>query len=144
MTYLSVTKDEENFEEVCRDCFENITKENLFTNGGTLKTEDAVFQADTIIVAMDDGLIVGYSALRASVHELYIIQIAVKNSHKRMGIGRELLNHVKKIAFSLSVEVTADIREYNQASQALFESNGFIRDEEISSADVFFYRHNKQ
>ena len=139
MTYLTVTKEQDNFRDVFKYCADNVIPENLKENGGTLMFKRVVFQSDTVIIACDNEDIVAFNALRTRPEGLYINQIAVKNSHKRQGIGTELVELAKDYAKAKEMSVYCHVREYNVASQEMFKSCGFIKNDSLSTEDNFFY-----
>ena len=142
MKYVLVSKENPRFELYCHLCKENVVMENLIESNGTLLIPNAVFYSNVLIIALtDNGTVVGCIALNTKPGmEVYINQIAVKNECKRNGIGRELVAQTQEYANGR--DIICHIREFNTVSQSLFESCGFIKDEERSSEDNYFYRKN--
>ena len=50
----------------------------------------------------------------------------------------------QELASNLGVSVSAHVKEYNIASQKMFESSGFIKRDEYSSKDEFFYEYKQK
>jgi len=84
----------------------------------------------TYLVAYQDEKIVGYAGLSkvASSSSADIQTIAVSDSHRRAGIGRELMQMLIKHASKLlATEVYLEVREDKPAPQKLYEQLGFER-----------------
>lgn len=138
--YIMISPLDTNFREICYLCDTEIVVENLRQNGGTLNHSGIVNLSNYLIVCMKDNQPIGFNALLAGYGgNLYIGQIAVKNNYKRLGIGTELINRAKDLAEQLNLNVTADVRSYNDASCALFESCGFIKNDDRSTDSNYFY-----
>lgn len=70
--------------------------------------------------------ILGYAAMWLMVDEAHLTSIAVRETHRRRGIGELLLNSVIDLALQLNAQiVTLEVRESNFAAQALYEKYGF-------------------
>lgn len=140
MKYVNVYRENQNFEDYCSLCKTNVVNENLQENGGTLQIPNAVYYSDLLIIAMKDNRVVGFIALNTSSrYSVYINQIAIKNDHKRQGIGTALVTQT--VDYAKDKDITCDIRSYNIASQELFKSCGFIKDENCSSERYYFYKN---
>jgi ribosomal-protein-alanine N-acetyltransferase len=62
------------------------------------------------------------------VGETHIVTIAVRGSHRRMGIGERLLIAVLELAIDYDMEcVTLEVRKSNEGAQALYAKYGFDR-----------------
>lgn len=82
----------------------------------------------TYLVAFENDQIVGYAGLSkvASSDSSDIQTIAVASSHRRTGIGRELMNRLIAKASSLgAATLWLEVREDRPAPRALYESLGF-------------------
>ncbi len=81
----------------------------------------------TVRAAEVGGTLVGVSLLDRLLPEVgYVYYIAVKSTHRRHGFGRELLRDALARFRSDGAEVVyAAVRAENDASRALFESEGF-------------------
>lgn len=141
MKYILISMENRKFDSYCYLCRENIVVENLIENGGTLQVPSAVYYSNVIIMAFEEinNDVVGFAALNARPGtEVYVNQIAVKNVYKRKGIGRELVEQTMNYANGR--DIICHVRDYNTASQGLFESCGFIKDEDRSEENNYFYR----
>lgn len=72
--------------------------------------------------------IIGYAAMWLMVDEAHLTSIAVRETHRRRGIGETLLTSVIDMAVHLKAQiVTLEVRESNLAAQALYEKYGFTK-----------------
>lgn len=72
--------------------------------------------------------ILGYAAMWLMVDEAHLTSIAVKETHRRRGIGELLLNSIIDLAFELNAQiVTLEVRESNLAAQGLYQKYGFAK-----------------
>jgi len=70
--------------------------------------------------------IVGYAAMWLMVDEAHLTSIAVKQSHRRQGIGELLLISTTELAMRLKSQVvTLETRVSNQSAKALYQKYGF-------------------
>lgn len=73
-------------------------------------------------------LIVGFAGLWLMVDEAHIVTIAVRESHRRRGIGELLLIHCFERAIEYRQDaVTLECRASNEAAITLYEKYGFRR-----------------
>ena len=147
MMYILISQENKDFEKYCNICRDNVVIENLVSNGGTLQVPNAVFYSNVLIIAHQDVLlpnqIVGFIALNTrSESEIYINQIAVKNDHKKQGIGRGLVYEL--INYADNRDITCHVRVYNVASQALFKSCNFEKVEKMSNDSNYFFVHRSK
>lgn len=80
------------------------------------------------LAAVSGTELVGYAGLSASTGSTQadIQTIAVDPTHRRLGIGRVLLQHLIAAARARSVtEVLLEVRADNPGAQKLYELNGF-------------------
>ena len=83
--------------------------------------------AALFIIAEVDGCAVGYSGMTVVLDECDIINIAVLESHRRLGIGRKMVAKVLEICRSASVtNIYLEHRISNTPAAALYESFGFM------------------
>jgi [ribosomal protein S18]-alanine N-acetyltransferase len=72
--------------------------------------------------------IVGYAAMWFIVDEAHLTSIAVRQTHRRQGIGDLLLISIIDLATQLNARlVTLEVRVSNLAAQRLYERYGFTR-----------------
>lgn len=72
--------------------------------------------------------IVGFVGVWFTLDEAHVITIAVRESHRRRGIGELMLIAAIELALLNQREVvTLEVRASNQAAQALYEKYGFQR-----------------
>lgn len=76
------------------------------------------------MVALDEGVVVGYLAFEQIVDEGSIVEVAVHPDHRRQGIAQRLIESAIKNAEDLSV-VFLEVRESNAPAIALYEKIGF-------------------
>ena len=100
---------------------------------------DEIVPAQAIVVAKAEGVVVGFAAADVAVSEL--TQIFVAPSHKRRGIGQELLAWAQRLmpdGFSLHTLVE------NVTSRAFYEHHGLVagdrRISEVNGLETIDYR----
>ena len=70
--------------------------------------------------------VIGYAAIWLMVDEAHLTSIAVKETHRRHGIGELLLVYMIDLAMRLKAQVvTLETRVSNASAQALYEKYGF-------------------
>jgi ribosomal-protein-alanine N-acetyltransferase len=82
------------------------------------------------IVACDEGrqYITGFAGLWMLVDEAHITNIAVREKHRRKGIGEGLLIGVIELAIELGAQlITLEVRASNSEAQKLYAKYGFVR-----------------
>lgn len=79
--------------------------------------------------AVRDGRrIVGYASLWLMVDEAHLTSIAVRQIHRRQGIGELLLIGIMRLSLQMKARVvTLETRVSNMGAQALYEKYGFNR-----------------
>jgi ribosomal-protein-alanine N-acetyltransferase len=78
--------------------------------------------------ARDGRRIVGYASLWLMVDEAHLTSIAVRQVHRRQGVGELLLIGIIKLALQMKASlVTLETRVSNASAQALYEKYGFNR-----------------
>ncbi|MFC1925787.1 ribosomal protein S18-alanine N-acetyltransferase, partial [Chloroflexota bacterium] len=71
--------------------------------------------------------ILGYASMWLMVDEAHLTSIAVRETHRRRGVGELLLISIIDLAMHLKAQiVTLEVRSSNLAAQALYEKYGFI------------------
>jgi ribosomal-protein-alanine N-acetyltransferase len=79
-------------------------------------------------VVQDGKRIVGYASLWLMVDEAHLTSIAVRQAHRRQGIGELLLIGIIKLSLQMKARVvTLETRVSNVGAQALYEKYGFNR-----------------
>ena len=86
------------FNHVCDYVEQNINRENLSINGGTLNYSNLTYESDILLVALDNGVPVGYNSIVTYEDGLYIYQIAVKKEYQNKGVGTLMLKKAIEIA----------------------------------------------
>ena len=129
-----------NFTEVCDYIEQYINRENLSINGGTLNYSNLTYDSYILLLAIDNGVPVGYNSIVVYEKGLYIYQIAVKKEYQNKGIGTLMLKKAIEIAKKHNTNVTAHVMNYNIASQKMFLKLGFQKvDEDKKTGNGFYY-----
>lgn len=145
MEYKVIKSTDQDFENVCERCEKEIVEENLVRNGGTLHFQFLTYQADCMIIALDDSSFIGFNALIMNSNMgFYVNQIAVRKSYQKKGIGTTLVSMGTDMADKLSLPVYAHVREYNVGSQKTFEKCGFEKEDTYRTQDSFFYAYSQK
>lgn len=80
----------------------------------------------TYLVACCEKDVVGYAGLWFIVDEAHLTSIAVRDEHRRRGIGERLLRASLELALERQATMmTLEVRASNQAAQALYQKYGF-------------------
>ncbi len=114
-------KDRESYERI-----EDINLENLVRNGGTLRFEGILYH-DYAVVAKIKDRIVGYTLLAKNFFlddDIYVMQIAVDNKFKGVGVGSAMYDYVEKHSKGFK-HFTANVNKNNIASKCFHEKFGF-------------------
>lgn len=78
------------------------------------------------IVAKNNNEIVGFAGLKVIIDEADIMNIVVKKSFRRNGIGSILLEHLISYANSLNLKtVTLEVNEHNLSAIRLYDKFNF-------------------
>jgi ribosomal-protein-alanine N-acetyltransferase len=79
------------------------------------------------LVAVAGGKGVGYICLLSGPEELHITNLAVDPSHRRLGIGIQLVRTaLAEAARRRATQIFLDVRPSNQAARKLYGSLGFV------------------
>ena len=79
------------------------------------------------LVATDDDIIVGYAGCFVVCESADITNIAVKETHRRMGIAEKLLEVLSEQAYGKNADsIFLEVRESNEPAKCLYEKQGFI------------------
>ena len=139
LNYIIVNKDDKRFKNVCNYIEKHIVKENLRENGGTLNFTNLTYNSDYLIICTKRFVPIGFNSIIQFDNNLYINQIGVKNKYKKQGIGTQMMQMVIDIATAADIAVSADVRDYNIASQKMFQSLGFEKIDEYSTEEGYYY-----
>jgi len=72
--------------------------------------------------------ILGYASMWLMVDEAHLTSIAVRETHRHLGIGELLLISIINLTAQLNAQVvTLEVRHSNLAAQALYEKYGFAK-----------------
>lgn len=123
--YMTILRTSPLFEKICEYCDREIVEENLRINGGTLNYSGIVYDSEYLIVCMDNNIPIGFNSIVELEDSLYIYQIAVKNNRKKQGIATQLMQIAISMGESKEKAITAHVRDYNVASNHLFQKLGF-------------------
>ena len=79
------------------------------------------------LVAVARGIGVGYVCLMSGPEELHITNLAVDPSHRRLGLGRQLVRAaLAEAARRRATQIFLDVRSSNQAARKLYSELGFV------------------
>jgi len=97
------------------------------------------------IVACDkkegSGNITGFAGLWLLVDEAHIVNIVVRENHRRQGAGELLVMHIIKLALGRGAElITLEARASNKIAQSLYRKYGFV----IKGIRCGYYLDNKE
>ena len=97
-------------------------------------TEDLHYEfeknpVNKIIVAEDDGKVVGFIDYLITFNSSTIMQVAVTKMYRRYGIATQLLSKMEK-SFPKNIDdlvetITLEVRESNEAAKNLYLKNGY-------------------
>ena len=77
-------------------------------------------------VAILEQKIIAYVVLSFGAGESHILNLAVDDNRRNMGVGKELLTHIINRARLLNAEmILLEVRSSNSTAIHLYESNGF-------------------
>ena len=91
---------------------------------------------DFYLVAEDADKIVAYAGLQISLDEADLMNIAVDQDYRRMGIGETLLQQLILNQQKSVKKIFLEVREHNRAAFALYEKMGFAS---ISVRKVYYH-----
>lgn len=79
------------------------------------------------IVAVDNGEVVGYIGSQIVPDEADMMNVAVSSTHRRMGIGRELVCRLVSALKEQGIRsLSLEVRVSNEPACALYEKLGFV------------------
>jgi len=74
------------------------------------------------------GIVRGYALMSMAVGEAHVLNLCIDPAHQREGLGRELLDHLMRIARAAYMTIVLlEVRKSNKAAIRLYESAGFQR-----------------
>lgn len=123
--YITISRKSPLFKTICKYCDRKIVEENLSINGGTLNYSGIVYNSDYLIVCIDNNIPIAFNSIVELEDNIYINQIAVKNNRKKQGIATQLMQIAISMGESKEKAITAHVRDYNTASNHLFQKLGF-------------------
>ena len=113
-------------------------------NGGTLNYSNLTYESDLLILCLHEQKPIAFCSLVIlDTAGIYVYQIAVKKEYQKRGIGKQMIEISRGLASNLGVSVSAHVKEYNISSQKMFEKSGFIKSDEYSDEDEFFYEYKQ-
>ncbi|MCH5281978.1 MAG: ribosomal protein S18-alanine N-acetyltransferase [Lachnospiraceae bacterium] len=104
-------------------------EEACFTLPWSAKSfEEVIGKPDALyLTALEGREVLGYCGAYVVLDEADINQVAVKESSRRQGIGKKLLEELlSRLKEQGITSVTLEVRKSNQAAIALYESLGFV------------------
>ena len=131
------------FMKICKYVEENINRENLHKNGGTLNYSNLTYDSDILFIAYDNETPVGYNSIVRYEDGFYVYQIAVKKEYQGKGIGTAMLKEAIEIAEKENTFITAHVMYYNIPSQKMFTKQGFKKIKENDEGNGFYIRTQK-
>ena len=122
------------FREARKEDFEEVYKIEQSCFVDPYPREQLVYEFEEnplnkIIVAEDNGKIVGFNDFMITFNSATIIQIAVIEEYRKQGIATKLLNEMEN-TFPKELEdivenVTLEVRKSNEAALNLYKKNGY-------------------
>lgn len=103
-----------------------INKSNLVKNGGQLHYE-GILEHDFIVLVKYQDVVVGYTLLYSSFlikGDLYVMQVAVDNNFKHLGIGSKMYSYIYKHLKNYKF-FTANVNPDNTVSKDFHKKCGF-------------------
>lgn len=107
---------------------ERATQDRPLTLGAVLREADPDV-AGAVLVAREDGAVVGMASARRLGDEAHVIRLAVDPAHRRRGVGRALLDGLVAWAADVGAPtLLLEVRAGNTAALALYAGAGFVVD----------------
>ena len=120
-----INTESEEFLKLCDYLEENVTKENLSKNGGTLNFEKLVYNSDALFVAFDDNKPIGFNSITIRGAQYYIYQMAIKKEYQHQGIGSMFMEKLIEFVEEKNGFIVANVMDYNISSKSLISKFGF-------------------
>ena len=113
-----------------KDAFPNDTPWNA---ANLALPEKIKFQPDLMLVALEEGVVVGSVMAGYDGHRGWISRIAVLRSHQGRGTGQALIASAEERLAALGcIKVNLQVAKSNSAVVAFYQSAGYQVDERIS------------
>ncbi|WP_129793316.1 GNAT family acetyltransferase [Sphingosinicella sp. CPCC 101087] len=91
------------------------------------------FQPDLLLVATEDGAVVGTVMAGYDGHRGWLYAVAVRRSHRRRGIGRTLIGEAEeRLAKIGCTKINLQVRATNEAVVGFYRDLGYAVEERIS------------
>lgn len=106
-------------------------EQEIFTDAWSAKGIEETFDSrqGEILVAMEDGKVIGYGILYCAAVEGELVRIAVSEESRSKGVGHRLLEAIFHSCRMQGVErLFLEVRESNEIARAFYEHHGFIVD----------------
>jgi ribosomal protein S18 acetylase RimI-like enzyme len=89
----------------------------------------AIRDRETItLVACDFGRVAGFAIMEFGEERAHLVLLAVRPTHRRLGIGRRLVEWLLRSARTAGIaSVHLELRAGNEAAQAFYRAMGFAR-----------------
>ena len=79
-----------------------------------------------VLVARVDHRIIGFAIMRYGDDDAHLDLLAVAPAHRRLGVGRQLLEWLEECAVVAGIfRVALEVRESNQEAQLFYQSMGY-------------------
>ncbi len=99
----------------------------------TAIAEKLRFQPDLMLVAMSDGQVVGSVMAGYDGHRGWISRVAVLKSHRKSGVGRDLLAEAERRLLALGcIKVNLQVVEANGSVVEFYQRSGYQIEPRIS------------
>lgn len=107
-----------------------IEKDNFSVPWSEKSFKDSMERTDTVfLVAVEDGQVAGYIGCYCIAGTGEITNVAVKETHRRKGIGGMLLEKLFEEGAILNThEFFLEVRESNEAAIGLYSRQGFVKE----------------
>ncbi len=80
----------------------------------------------TFIVGVEDDEVIAYASYRRVVDEAHVNNVAVREDHRRLGFGRQIVKSMIELAKSEGLcHMTLEVSSLNVAAIKLYQSFGF-------------------